>query len=131
MTVYADMSQKELAEYARIYNDNDDGSVSPSEIEWAYVEDFPVSRLLEIMPEERWNEWVREEIELSIVELEDPNRWAPLLVEEIHEPVVLFDHPDGTLHIWDGWHRSGSSVVKGAQTLKAVLGAAPGHVPRP
>lgn len=131
MTDYAAMSQEELAEYARIYNDNDDGSVPLSEIDWAYVDDFPVSRLLEVMSEERWKEWVRDEIELSVVELEDPDRWAPLLVEEIVEPVVLFDHPDGTLHIWDGWHRSGSSVVKGASTLKAVLGVSPGYVPSP
>ena len=54
------------------------------------------------MTEEEWKEWLDEEIEMSTVELDDPDRWSTLLVQDIFEPVVIFDHPGGTLHIWDG-----------------------------
>jgi hypothetical protein len=128
---YDTMTGPELAEYARVYGDNDDGSVPLSEISWSYDPSFDVSRLHAIMSEDGWKRWMDDEIEMSIVELEDPDRWAPLLVEEIVDPAVVFDHPDGTLHIWDGWHRSAASVVKRAETIKVVYGVAPGYVPRP
>jgi hypothetical protein len=128
---FSTMTGNELAEYARVYGDNDDGTVPRDEISWSYDPNFEVTRLLTIMTEGKWKEWLDDEIEMSIVDLEDPERWAPLLVEEIFEPVVIFDHPDGTLRIWDGWHRSASSVVKRAETFKVVYGIAPGYVPRP
>lgn len=125
------MSQRDLAEYARIYGDNDDGSVPMNEISWNYVPDFDASRLLSIMSADQWKDWIRDEIEMATVELEDPDRWGQLLEQDIIEPVVLFEHPDGTLHIWDGWHRSGSTIAKGENTIKAVYGTAPGYTPRP
>lgn len=128
---YSTMTAVELAEYARVYGDNDDGSVPMDEISWSYDPSFDVSRLLSIMNGDKWKEWLDDEIEMSIVELEDPDRWTPLLVQDIVEPTVVFDHPDGTLHIWDGWHRSASAVVKRAETMKVVYGVAPGYVPRP
>jgi hypothetical protein len=128
---FTTMTQEELSEYARICGDNDDGSVPLGEISWSYDPTFEVTRLLSIMTEGEWRGWLDEEIEMSASELDDPDRWAPLLVQDIFEPVVIFDHPDGTLHIWDGWHRSASSVVKGSETLKVVYGTAPGYVPRP
>ncbi|MNU53026.1 hypothetical protein D3C71_420490 [compost metagenome] len=128
---FNEMTQEELADYARVYGDNDDGSVPRSEISWAFDPDFDVSRLLSIMSAEEWKTWIEEEIEMSVVELDDPDRWAPLLEQDILEPTVIFDHPDGNLRIWDGWHRSGSAVVKGAQTMKVVYGTAPGYIPRP
>jgi hypothetical protein len=128
---FSTMTQQELSEYARIYGCNDDGSVPLSEITWSYDPAFDVSRLLSIMTEEEWREWFDQEIDISINDLADPDRWAPLAEEDIFEPVILFDHPDGNLHIWDGWHRSGASVVKGAGTMKVVCGTAPGYIPRP
>lgn len=128
---YFTMTQAELAEYARVYGDNDDGRVPLAEIEWTYVEGFDVSRLLSIKSVEEWREWFDEEIDISIVELESPDRWAPMLDEDIVEPVVIVEYPDGELLIWDGWHRSAASVLKGAETLKVVFGVAPGLVPTP
>lgn len=128
---YGAMTLEKLAEYARCVGDNDDGLIPVTEISWTYSPDFEVSRLLSIMSFEEWADWLDEEIEMSIVELDDPLRWAPLVHEEIFQPVVILDHPDGTLRIWDGWHRSAASVVKGAATMKVVLGTAPDFVPRP
>ncbi len=127
---FGGMTQDELAEYARVYGDNDDGSVPLSEISWRYIPDFDVSRLLCIMTEDQWKEWIEDEIQMATEEFNDPDRWGQLLVQDIFEPVVFFDHPDGTLRIWDGWHRSASTVAKGEKTMKAIYGTAPEYVPR-
>lgn len=127
---YRSMTPEDLAEYARVYGDNDEGDVPRSEIQWQYEPEFDASRLLSIMSTEEWKDWIRDEIEMATVELEDPDRWGQLLEQDITEPVVLFDHPDGTLRIWDGWHRSASTIAKGEKSLKAVFGTAPGYTPR-
>lgn len=124
-------TEGELAEYAVIYGDNDDGSVAFSDIAWQYDGAFDVERLHSVMSPEKWKEWLDDEIEMSIVELEDPDRWEPLLHQDIFEPVVIVEHADGSLHIWDGWHRCAASVVKGAPTLKAVTGHETAPVPSP
>lgn len=128
---YRAMTPEDLAEYARVYGDNDEGDIPQSEIQWQYEPEFDASRLLSIMSSEEWKDWIRDEIEMATVELEDPDRWGQLLEQDIREPVVFFDHPDGKLHIWDGWHRSASTIAKGEKTIKVVYGTAPGYTPRP
>jgi hypothetical protein len=122
---FSRMTQEELSEHARVYGCNDDVTVSLDAISWSYEPSFDVSRLLEVMTEKEWADWLDEEIEMSVTELDDPDRWAPLLEQEIFEPIVIFDHRDGTIHIWDGWHRSAAAVAKGAKTMKAIYGTAP------
>lgn len=128
---FNEMTEEELAEYARVYGDNDDESVPRSEISWVYDPDFDVSRLLSIMSAEEWKTWIEDEIQMATEEYDDPDRWGQLLEQDIIEPTVFFDHPDGTLRIWDGWHRSASTVVKGEKTMKVVYGTAPGYTPLP
>jgi hypothetical protein len=128
---YSAMSHEELADYAKFYGANDDGTVPFSEISWAYDSAFDVSRLHAIMSPAEWRDWMDDEIAISVEDLEDPERWAPLIDEDIRDPVVIFEHPDGNLHIWDGWHRSAATVIKGADTMKVVFGTAPGYTPKP
>lgn len=113
-------TEKELTAYAKGCNDNDDGRLPFCEIGWAYEDSFPVSRLLEIMPSDKWKEWLAEEIDMLDQEYGDGKRWRCLTEEHIEEPVVMLDH--GGLTIWDGWHRSAAAVAKGASTLRAVIG---------
>lgn len=98
-------------------------SVFPStEADWAYAADFPIAGLLDLMDggREDWLAWFRSE-----------NAWAAedgrpgygdLLTQDVHDPVCVVQHPDGRVDIWDGWHRVAATIVKGASTIKAVVG---------
>jgi hypothetical protein len=112
-----------LAAYALEHNDNDDQRVPMDEIGWE-VEFIEMSRFLEIMPLESWRTFLADEI--AALADEDPGdmRWARLLTEEIEEPLVVFDSPDG-LKIWDGFHRVAAALVRGLPFLKAVVGRVP------
>lgn len=90
--------------------------------DWEYVPDFPVSKLLSVMSSEEWRDWVAVEDSADLESGRDP-RCKEMIGEDIWEPIVLSLNEKGEVHhIWDGWHRSGASVVKGAAGVRAIVG---------
>jgi hypothetical protein len=112
-------SQEELAKYAYVVGDNEDGRLPLDQIHWSFEEVFPIERLLEVMSAAEWRQWFDDELAMRADERGTDRDWRRLLEEDIEEPVVILDH-DGIL-IWDGWHRVAASVIKGVAP-KVVLG---------
>ena len=115
------MNAAQLAVYALAHNDNDDGRAPMEEISWTLDATFELSRLLEVMPIEKWREFFDEEV-AQLAESEPGNLgWSPLLEEEVREPVVVLVSREG-IRLWDGFHRVAALIVKGELVVKAVVG---------
>ncbi len=120
MTIDTNTTQDDLVEYARVEGGhNDDGRLPRDRIHWTYVEDFDISRLLEIKSEAEWQAWFEEELDIKEEVYGSSEEWSCLLEEDIVDPIVILEH-DG-LVIWDGWHRSAAAVIRG-KPISAVYG---------
>jgi hypothetical protein len=130
MEIDENTSQEDLARYAYIVGDNEDGRLPLDQIEWTVESDFQLERFLEIMSFDEWKEWFDDELAMKEDQYGTDWEWRRLLEEDIEEAVVILDH-EGLL-IWDGWHRSAASVIKGKAPL-VVLGRERtfDHVPKP
>ena len=117
-----DRSDKELVIYAShwenaMYGEDDLMGRPAAEYDWTTV-DFPISDI-ESAPED-WVAWMKEEIAMWVDEGQ-PDRFDDMFDQPIRDKVVLVVDA-GRGFLWDGYHRTGASVMKGETTVRAVIG---------
>lgn len=116
--------------YARsVFGDNDDGSLHPDDADWT-VERLPTALLMPLMGDrDQWKTWFDEEVAARYEEIEPGYsvHWEEFAEAETDEEIVV-SIVDGTIQIWDGWHRTAGAIVRGAETIPAVVGR---PIPRP
>lgn len=86
--------------------------------DWTIVPDFSISSIASAPGD--WAEWMREEISMWTQE-GDPSRYDALLDRPVEEEVCLVEI-DGKGYLWDGYHRTGSSVIRGVAGVPALVG---------
>ncbi len=126
---YATWSNRDLRVHAtRFARNNDDGSkwfFNPAAEECAYVEAYPLDRLLgENAFRSRADaaEWLAGEIRDCYVDGLDyrAQAYAKLMGEAVDEPIVVCDGWQD-VRLWDGYHRVAVSLCKGAQQIRAIV----------
>ena len=128
-TVMEMWTPPDIEEYAADYEeDNNLENRGAHEYLWELVPQFPMAAFLKPSAEtsinsaQDWIEWFKQENDWSDVDAPE-GRWGYLAQEaEIDEPVIVVYNPEGEWHIWDGWHRVGSSFVAGRKSVPAVVG---------
>lgn len=96
---------------------------------WSLDVEGSLAPFLAVMSREEWVDWIVREHGWA---LEDGREgYAALLIEDVKVPVVYVEHPDGTVDIWDGHHRVGACMLKGAASIPVIRGVAPAPVPTP
>lgn len=108
------------AHAASFYNDQyrpgEPGHADPRQLQWLMVPNYPVARLNDAPGVD----WFRAEQEMWAEEGQ-PDRFDDMLDRPIDEPIVVYDTPSGGW-IWDGNHRVGACVTRGAATVPALVG---------
>jgi hypothetical protein len=89
-----------------------------------------LTAFLKIMDRQQWIDWFVAEHENAI----ECGRagYGDLLLQDILEHVVYVEYADDSLDVWDGWHRIGASMLKGAGHIPAIRGIPlpePGYQP--
>lgn len=89
---------------------------------WRFDATGSVSDFLRIMSQEAWIAWFVSEHEAAI---EDGRPgYAYLLLQDIEEAAVYVDYGD-RLDVWDGYHRIGASMMKGAERIPVIKALPP------
>jgi hypothetical protein len=115
-------TRAEIQEADAHQNDNhspgDPGYANTKSLAWEYDPAYPVEQL-----EAPDAKWFHNEVKMAA---EDGlNRdWDTMLDTPIREPIVVHEN-GGKGYIWDGYHRAGASVAKGAKTIPAIVGRKP------
>lgn len=81
------------------------------------TEDLAV--FLKIMDRQQWIAWFVAEHENAIECGRDG--YGDLLLQDINEHVVYVEYPT-SIDVWDGWHRIGAAMMKGAGQIPAIRG---------
>lgn len=120
---YGSLSQEQLVAHVAAEDDNSDGKLHVNDAHWVYDSHFPIDRLIPAMAGgvRAWREWYADELELDREE-ELRRGWADLSVEEITDPVIVAFPDDGSVQIWNGWHRTAGSIARGAATIPVIYG---------
>lgn len=98
-------------------NGNNDFDLETATWSDSTAEDLSV--FLKIMNRPQWIAWFVAEHENAI----ECGRagYGDLLTQDINEHVIFIAYPTST-DIWDGWHRVGAAMVKGAGHIPAIRG---------
>lgn len=112
----------------------DDGDLDAMDLEWRVVPDLPLAVVEGCLvrgswPRDeplsaRWREWHDGECRLDDEEFDGGRGWEAMVEEDVREPIVVTIEP-GRVQIWDGWHRTGASIVAGRTTIPAIVGTRP------
>jgi hypothetical protein len=112
----------------------DDGDLDATDLEWRVVPDLPLatvegclvrgSRRRDQALSILWRKWHEGECRLDDEEFDGGREWKALVDEEVREPIVVVIEA-GRVQIWDGWHRTGASIVAGRTTIPAIVGTHP------
>jgi hypothetical protein len=123
-------------EYAMsVFGNCDDGSVEPDTAEWN-DEDFQVEQLRHLHDEA--DLWLQAEIDGWRRDRGEPSHWEMFLNaddfqayldEHCDGPPVISIDENGTIQIWDGWHRVACALVRGEKTMTICVGRR--HAPVP
>lgn len=98
------------------------GHAPTESLQWYLVEDYPLSRIA-FCPDEAWFAAERK----MHAEEGRPEMYDDMFSGPIHTPIIV--RQDGDLgYIWDGWHRTGASVVLGRTSIIALVGVDPGTI---
>jgi hypothetical protein len=106
------------------YNPGDEGYHDPQQVNWGFSE-VAVSRFLSLMPGgtvEAWASWFEQECHMDEYD-ELGQNWRELLTcaeDRLADVVVL--KKSGSLYLWDGWHRMAAAIIRGLDTLPALVG---------
>ena len=102
----------------------DEGYHDPDQVNWGFSDIAP-SRFLSLMSEgtkEAWAEWFENECRMD--EYDDLGQnWRELLTcseDRLADVVVL--KKGQCLYLWDGWHRMAAAIIRGLESLPAVVG---------
>lgn len=110
--------------YARsVFGDNDDGTLHPDDADWT-AERLPTAILMPLIGDRAaWKAWFDDEVAARYEEIEPGYsvHWEEFAKEETDEEIVV-SIVDGTVQIWDGWHRTAGAIIRGAETIPAVVG---------
>ncbi len=98
-----------------------EGDFPAAEADWRVDDAFDVARLVPLFGSvDEARAFVRSECAMA---MEDGREgYGDLLTQEIREHVCVVELEDGTVDLWDGWHRSAAAIAKGAPTIRAVVG---------
>lgn len=118
----------ELQEIAWYWADNGDNDFDIDEATWSSTTAEDLSIFLRVMSREKWIEWFVEEHVAAIAD--GRPGYADLLIQDIHEAIVYISYEDGRIDVWDGWHRIGAAMLKGAGQVPAIKGV-PAPSPAP
>jgi len=114
----------ELIEQVSLYDDqweDEHPAGQPAEsFFWEELSSFPLTRFNE-MGSAEWVKWFRTEQDIW-TEDGQPDRYDDMLNEEIEIPVIAVELENGDIHIWDGYHRIGASIVAGRESVPAIIG---------
>ena len=108
------------AEAASHHGACDDGDLDPADLHWSLVLDVPVALLAPLVDD--WRAWF--DAELAMFNEEHPGRadaYRSLMDEPLDDPIVITVEPART-QIWDGWHRTATRIIGGAETIPAIVG---------
>jgi hypothetical protein len=122
-------SPEEILSEADAWAGNGDGDFEVDEAEWAHSAADGLASFLPVMGREEWVAWFVDEHRMAI-EAGRPG-YGDLLLQDIREPVVYVAYGDGRADVWDGYHRLGAAMAKGAGSVPSIKGVPPAPTPRP
>jgi hypothetical protein len=123
-------SRDEILQEVSLWSANGNGDFEIDDAEWIADIADKTDRFLAIMSLEEWTEWLRDEHVNSIES--GQAGYAQLILEDIQTPVVYVEYDASKLDPWDGWHRIGAALVKGAGVIPSIRGVpSPDPAPRP
>jgi hypothetical protein len=108
------------AEAASHHGACDEGDLDPADLLWTLVLDLPTILLAPLVDD--WRAWF--DAELAMFDEEHPGRadaYRSLMDEPLDDPVVITVEPKRT-QIWDGWHRTATRIIGGADAIPAIVG---------
>ncbi|MGG4434565.1 ParB N-terminal domain-containing protein [Priestia megaterium] len=122
------MSQTELVNYIREFDNMSLQNISTDSFNWS-VMDLSVDELIVKInsnsDKQYWKEWIDEEQKERISEWgydsvgEISNYW---LSDPHQEPIIIAETKEGTIEIWDGFHRFGIAVKNNFKNIPVILG---------
>ena len=116
-----------LLAFAKDWQSCADTLFDAADADWAYDPAGGLDVFLTVMSREEWVAWFEGEHRDAV---EDGRYgYSDLLLQDVQEPVVVLLGEDGKPDVWDGWHRIGACIVKGAAGIPLLLGRP--HAPAP
>lgn len=113
-----------------IWQGNGNADFDIEEADWIANVADEVRRFHSIMSPDEWRKWLIEEHKFAIEA--GRSGYAHLVLQDILEPVVYAQYPDGLIDVWDGWHRIAASVVRESDVIPSIRGVPPPSAqPRP
>lgn len=122
--------QSVLRQIAAAWSANGDNDFEIDAASWSASPAADLEVFLRIMPREEWIAWFVAE---HVAALHDGREgYGHLLMQDAHEHVVYVEYDEERVAIWDGWHRIGAAMLRGAGHVPAICGVpAPVLVPSP
>ena len=99
-------------------NGNNDFDIETAS--WSDTVSADLQGFLQIMPRDQWISWFGAEHEGALEEGREG--YGDLLMQDAHEHVVYVEYGEDRLDIWDGWHRIGAALLRGAGRIPAICG---------
>lgn len=118
----------ELHQIVWYWADNGDNDFEIDAATWSSTTAEDLSIFLRVMSRPEWIEWFVGEHVAAIAD--GRPGYADLLIQDIHEAIIYIAYEDGRIDVWDGWHRIGAAMLKGAGHLPAIKGM-PSPAPTP
>ena len=115
----AQLRQEAAGWHGACHMPGEPGYCNPNQATWRFEPAFELSKL-QTPGGTSWAVWFQEE-QLDAIAEGRGGLYDSMLTSPIEEAVILYER-DGVAYIWDGWHRSGASFVKGAKTIMAIVG---------
>jgi hypothetical protein len=115
---YVDRDQ--LLEIAWYWADNGDGDFDINEATWSATPADDLTAFLKVMSREAWVSWFVDEHRAAVEAGREG--YGALLTQDIVDPVIYVSYVDDRIDVWDGWHRVGAAMLKGAGHIPSIRG---------
>lgn len=113
--------QEVLRQIAHSWSANGNNDFDLETAQWSDSGAEDLSVFLRVMDRSQWIAWFVAEHKAAIKDGREG--YGDLLMQDTHEHVVYVDYGDDRgIDVWDGWHRIGAGMLKGAGHIPAIRG---------
>ena len=99
---------------------NGDKGFDIDDADWTSTTADDLSLFLAVMDRDAWISWFVEEHRAAVAD--GRPGYGDLLLQDIHAPVIYVAYRDGRIDVWDGFHRIGAAMLKGAGGIPSIKG---------